>query len=65
LSGTSTHHQITLVESGKDAIAKIQQERPDLILLDMRMHGMDGKAVTQTLKQNPTTSNIPIILTAS
>jgi signal transduction histidine kinase/DNA-binding response OmpR family regulator len=62
----NTHHQITLVASGKEAIAKIQQERPDLILLDMRMPDMDGKAVTQTLKQNPTTSNIPIIiLTAS
>jgi signal transduction histidine kinase/CheY-like chemotaxis protein len=62
----NTHHQIILVESGKEAIAKIQQERPDLILLDMRMPGMDGKAVTQTLKQSPTTSDIPIIiLTAS
>ena len=62
----NTHHQITLVESGKDAIAKIQQETPDLILLDMRMPDMDGKAVTQTLKQNPKTSDIPIIiLTAS
>jgi len=62
----NTHHHLTLVESGKEAIAKIDQKRPDLILLDMRMPDMDGKAVTQTLKQNPKTANIPIIiLTAS
>jgi CheY-like chemotaxis protein len=55
-----------LVESGKEAIAKTHEERPDLILLDMRMPDMDGKVVAQTLKQNPMTCDIPIvILTAS
>jgi len=62
----NTHHHLTLIESGKEAIAKVHQEKPDLILLDLRMPDMDGKAVTQTLKQNPKTSDIPIIiLTAS
>jgi len=62
----NTHHHLTLVKSGKDAIAKVHQERPDLILLDMRMPDMDGTVVAQTLKQNPITCDIPIvILTAS
>lgn len=62
----NTHHHLILVESGKEAIAKSHEERPDLILLDMRMPDMDGKVVAQTLKQNPMTCDIPIvILTAS
>ncbi len=50
------------VASGEEALALIAQRPPDLILLDIRMPGMDGYQVTTSLKANPVTAHIPIIL---
>jgi len=48
--------------NGKDALEKVKEEAPDLILLDVMMPGMNGFEVTATLKANPDTRDIPIIL---
>ena len=47
---------------GKETLKKVTEEKPDLILLDIMMPGMDGYAVNQKLKQNPATKNIPVIV---
>ncbi|MDO8775029.1 MAG: response regulator [Burkholderiaceae bacterium] len=51
--------------SGEEALAMIAHQAPDLILLDIMMPGMDGYQVTSTLKANPATSQIPIILVSA
>ncbi len=51
--------------SGKEAVARIAKEPPDLILLDIMMPGMDGLEVTRHLKGDPFTATIPIILVKS
>ena len=48
--------------TGEEALASVAQRAPDLILLDVMMPGMDGYEVASTLKANPATSNIPIIM---
>ena len=48
--------------SGEEALACVAKQAPDLILLDIMMPGMDGYQVARTLKANPATSNIPIIM---
>jgi signal transduction histidine kinase len=48
--------------SGEEALAVIAKHRPDLILLDILMPGIDGYELTRTLKANPVTANIPIIM---
>jgi two-component system cell cycle response regulator len=48
--------------SGEEALQKISEELPDLILLDIMMPGMDGLEVCRRLKEDPKTSSIPIIL---
>ncbi len=48
--------------SGEEALARVQRERPDLILLDVMMPAIDGYEVTRRLKADPTTAAIPIIM---
>ncbi|MDX2217269.1 MAG: response regulator [Oculatellaceae cyanobacterium bins.114] len=63
LSKTLTAHGYTVrcVINASMAFVSIQNLPPDLILLDVRMPGMDGYEVCQRLKQNPKTEEIPII----
>ena len=48
--------------AGESGIAMAQQGKPDLILLDIMMPGMDGWEVLQRLKEEETTRNIPVII---
>ena len=47
---------------GEEALAKTFTEKPHIILLDLRLPKVDGYQVCQTLKGNPITSGIPIIM---
>jgi signal transduction histidine kinase len=47
---------------GKEALASIVQEPPDLIMLDFLMPGVDGRQVARAVKADPATRNIPIIM---
>ena len=47
---------------GEEALDKVRHERPDLILLDVMMPGVDGYEVTRRLKADSTTAAIPIIM---
>ena len=52
--------------SGEQALARCDQRTPDIVLLDMRMPGMDGFEVCVKLKENPRTRDTPVIfLTAA
>lgn len=48
--------------NGQEGLNLIRRELPDLIVLDLMMPEMDGFAVMDTLKNNPETANIPIIV---
>jgi PAS domain S-box-containing protein len=48
--------------SGEEALAMVEQQPPDLILLDIMMPGIDGYEVARKLKSNLATKNIPIIM---
>jgi CheY-like chemotaxis protein len=53
-------------ETGAEGIELAKSERPDFILLDMMMPGMDGAAVFRALAAAPETAGIPVIfLTAA
>ena len=55
--------RMTVIEasSGAEGIARAKSERPDFILLDMMMPGMDGAATFRALRADPETSAIPIV----
>ncbi|MHC0063277.1 sensor histidine kinase [Nostoc sp. UIC 10890] len=50
---------------GESAIALAERNRPELILLDVQMPGIDGFETCRRLKANPVTQNIPIIFTTA
>ncbi len=54
-------HEVRKVRNGRLALAAVNSAPPDLILLDIRMEGMDGYEVCQHLKADIQTCNIPII----
>jgi len=54
-------YTILSAKSGEKALEIVQDHRPDLILLDINMIGMDGYQTAQHLKANPKTQSIPII----
>ncbi|OPZ75044.1 MAG: Response regulator PleD [Verrucomicrobia bacterium ADurb.Bin474] len=47
--------------NGEDCLRVVEEQRPDIILLDVIMPGMDGFETCQRLKANPETADIPII----
>src|SRR5258708_16410806 len=59
-------YEVLEAEDGLQGIALAARERPDLILMDINMPGMDGMEATSRLKSSPDLSHIPIIaLTAN
>jgi DNA-binding response OmpR family regulator len=59
-------YHVTSASNGREALNKTKEISPDLILLDLKMPGMDGYEVIRQLKGNEATSAIPIIvITAS
>ncbi len=55
------NYDVSFASSGRSALSIIDAEKPDIILLDIMMPDMDGYEVCEKLKENPRTTNIPII----
>lgn len=58
-------YQTISASSGNEALALANSKQPDLILLDLMMPGMDGFEVTGALKNDPSTSSIPIMIVSA
>lgn len=55
-------YHVLKASNGEDGLVIAQAEIPDLVLLDVMMPGIDGFDVCRTLKQNPKTRKVPIIM---
>lgn len=55
-------HQVTTAHDGIKGLALAQQNRPDLVVLDVMMPDLDGFTVCQRLRQNPNTHPIPVLM---
>jgi len=55
-------YMITSAASGEAALDSVERDPPDLILLDVKMPGMNGNKVVGKLKHNPDTKSIPVIM---
>ncbi|HZY63118.1 MAG TPA: response regulator [Edaphobacter sp.] len=54
--------QVLTASSGAEGIAVATAEKPDAILLDVMMPGMDGPTTFRTMRQDPMLAHIPVIL---
>ncbi len=59
---SSACYDVLQAESGADALALARREKPDLILLDLMMSGMNGIEVCRRLKACSATDDIPVII---
>ncbi len=59
---TAEYFEVVTGFNGMEAIAKIEECNPDIILLDVMMPGMDGFEVCRRIKSNPKTAHVPIVM---
>lgn len=55
-------YEVVTANDGKEALEKVESERPDLVVLDVMMPYMDGFEVLQNLRRNQSTRDIPVIM---
>lgn len=55
-------YRVTCAPSGEQAVEKLKEETPQIILLDLMLPGIDGLDLCRNLKGNPATAGIPIIM---
>lgn len=55
-------HQVYKADNGADGIALARKEKPDAVLMDIVMPGLNGFQATRQLTRDPETSHIPVII---
>lgn len=55
-------YTVDAINNPKDTFIKVNEFKPDLVILDLKMPGMSGSSVAAQLSQNPKTKNIPVII---
>ncbi|MFA5040201.1 MAG: PleD family two-component system response regulator [Bdellovibrionales bacterium] len=56
------YYVISTASNGFEALKKVEEDKPDLILLDVMMPEMDGFETCRRLKSNPATAHIPVVI---
>jgi CheY-like chemotaxis protein len=62
---TGLGHEVFEAATGQEAIDKASSIHPDLIMMDLRLPGMNGDEVTARLKRNMSTRHIPVVINAA
>jgi two-component system, cell cycle response regulator len=59
---TAEYFEVVTAFNGLEALAKIEEHSPDIVLLDVMMPGMDGFEVCRHIKANPKSAHIPVVM---
>ncbi|MFA9378083.1 MAG: PleD family two-component system response regulator [Lachnotalea sp.] len=59
------YYKVSLVKSGEQALKFLEDNKPDLILLDIQMPGMDGFETIKKVKENPENRAVPVLFLTS
>jgi CheY-like chemotaxis protein len=55
-------YEADFVTSGEEALSHVRQNQPDLMIVDLMMPGMNGFEVLRSLRTNPSTEQIPVVI---
>jgi twitching motility two-component system response regulator PilH len=55
-------HTVLKAENGADGVALARQEKPDVVLMDIVMPGLNGFQATRQLSKDAATSHIPVVI---
>lgn len=55
-------YEVITAYVGEDGLKKTAEEKPDLVILDVMLPGMNGYQVCEKIKNNPDTKDIPVIM---
>ena len=55
-------YQVVGAVNGEEGVAKTKEVKPDLVLLDLILPGIDGFEVLRQIKEDPETSKVPVII---
>ncbi len=62
---TKKGYQVKTAENGEEAMRRLQEEKPDLILMDVVMPGQNGFQLTRAITRDPLFANVPVIICTS
>lgn len=54
--------RVTGAAHGLEALQKVQEEKPDIMILDVMMPHMDGITVCKKIRSNPETADLPVVM---
>ena len=55
-------YQVSILQEGKEAVAKVRNLLPDLLILDLKLGNMSGQDILEEIKNDRVTADIPVIL---
>ena len=58
-------YRVRTAENGDEALRRIAEEKPDLILMDVVMPGLNGFQLTRTITRDPRYADVPVIMCTS
>jgi class 3 adenylate cyclase len=61
----SRGYEVFFAHDGAEALERVAEHNPDIVISDIRMPGMDGYELTQRLREAPSTALLPIVLVTS
>jgi two-component system cell cycle response regulator len=59
---SAEYYHVLTASGGTEALEKVRDEQPDIVLLDVMMPGMDGFEVCRRIKQDPRAAHIPVVM---
>lgn len=59
---TKQGFEVSFAESGELGVVKVRQDKPDLVLMDVVMPGLNGFQATRAISKDPETAHIPVLL---
>jgi two-component system cell cycle response regulator DivK len=62
---TSAGYELLEAATGEEGVALARRERPDLILMDIQLPGLDGYEATRRIKAEPGLAGVPVVVVTS